>query len=173
MYRLSLIGMYLAAIVAANLLVATFGPAVSIANALVFIALDLTARDRLHEAWHGRGMAWKMAALIAGGSLLGWALNANAGPIALASFVAFAVSASLDALSYHLLREKAYLVKVNGSNVISAAADSLIFPALAFGFPLLWPIVVGQFLAKLIGGAVWSIILRPRRRAILLSCGES
>ena len=45
-----LIGMYLAAIVAANLSVAAFGLAVSIANAFIFIALDLTSRDRLHEA---------------------------------------------------------------------------------------------------------------------------
>ena len=63
-----LIGAYLAAIVAANLSVATFGPAVSVANAFVFIALDLSSRDRLHEAWTGRGLAWRMAALIASGS---------------------------------------------------------------------------------------------------------
>lgn len=154
-----LIGMYLAAIVTANLLVAALGPAVAIANAFVFIALDLTSRDRLHEAWSGRGLAWKMAALIAAGSLLSYALNANAGPIALASFVAFAVSAALDTIVYALLHEKAYLVKVNGSNVVSAAADSLIFPALAFGLPLLWPIVAGQFAAKLIGGALWAWVL--------------
>ena len=149
-----LIGAYLAAIVAANLSVATFGPAVSVANAFVFIALDLSSRD---------GLAWRMAALIASGSALSYLLNRSAGPIALASLVAFAASASVDALAYHLLRERAYLVKVNGSNVVSAAVDSLVFPALAFGLPLLWPIVVGQLAAKVIGGAAWSWLLRPRR----------
>lgn len=158
----ALVGMYLAAIVAANLLVTAFGPAISVANALLFIGLDLTARDALHEAWAGRGLVWKMGALIAAGSLLSYALNAAAGPIALASFVAFFVSASLDAAAYAMLRERAYLVKVNGSNVVSAAADSLIFPALAFGLPLLWPIVLGQLAAKLCGGFVWSLILRRR-----------
>src|SRR5690242_264188 len=100
--------MYLAAIVAANLTVAWFGPSVVIVNAFVFIALDLTSRDRLHEAWHGRGLEWKMAALIASGSLLSWLIDGAAGPIALASFVAFAVSAALDTLIYTLLRDRAY-----------------------------------------------------------------
>jgi uncharacterized PurR-regulated membrane protein YhhQ (DUF165 family) len=163
-----LIVIYLVAIVAANLLVAAFGPAVSIANAFLFIGLDLTTRDALHEAWRGRGLPWRMAALIAAGSVLSWLLNANASPIALASFVAFAGSATADALVYAALRDRAPLIRVNGSNVVSAAVDSLIFPALAFGLPLLWPIVLGQFVAKTIGGALWSVLLpllpRQRRR---------
>lgn len=159
-----LVGMYLAAIVAANLSVATFGPAVTIPIAFLFIALDLTARDRLHEAWAGRGLLWKMGALIGAGSALSYLLNASVGPIALASFVAFAVSAALDTLMYQLLHERTYLIKVNGSNLVSAAADSLIFPTLAFGGFLPW-IVLGQFIAKVVGGAVWAWVLRPERRA--------
>jgi queuosine precursor transporter len=157
-----IIALYLSAIVAANLLVAAFGPAISILNAFVFIALDLTARDRLHEAWRGEGLAWKMAALIGAGSALSYLLNVNTGPIALASFVAFGVAATLDALCYHLLRGRDYLVKVNGSNVVSAAADSLFFPLLAFGLPLLWPVVVGQFIAKVFGGFLWAWMFRAK-----------
>ena len=160
-----LIGMYLAAIVAANLSVAAFGPGVTIVNAFVFIALDLTARDRLHEAWRHSGLAWKMAALIATGSGLSYLLNAAAGPIALASLVAFGVSAAIDALCYHLLRGRAYLVKVNGSNVVSAAANSIIFRTLAFGALLPW-VVFGQFVAKVAGGAIWAWLLRPKRREV-------
>ena len=156
-----LIGMYLAAIVCANLSVAAFGPSISIVNAFLFIALDLTAGDRLHEAWRHNGLVWKMALLIASGSILSYALNASAGRIALASFVAFGLSAALDRMSYHLLRDRAYLVKVNGSNLVSALADSLIFPTLAFGALLPW-IVVGQFAAKVAGGAIWAYLLRPR-----------
>lgn len=162
-----LVGLYLTAIVAANLLVATFGPAISIACAFLFIGLDLTSRDQLHEAWRGRRLVWKMAALIAAGSLLSWLLNRSAGPIALASFVAFAAAASVDALSYHLLRQRTYMLKVNGSNVLSAAVDSVIFPALAFGLPLLWSIVVGQFVAKVCGGLVWSVLLRYRQHSAI------
>jgi hypothetical protein len=156
-----LVSLYLAAIVAANLSVVAFGPPIVIVNAFVLISLDLTARDRLHAAWHNQGLAWKMTALIASGSLLSYALNASAGPIALASFVAFAVAAALDTLGYHLLRQRAYLVKVNGSNLVSAAADSLIFPTLAFGSFLPW-IVLGQLVAKVAGGAIWAYLLRPR-----------
>jgi uncharacterized PurR-regulated membrane protein YhhQ (DUF165 family) len=56
---------------------------------------------------------------------------------------------------------------VNGSNVVGAAADSLIFPALAFGWPLLWSVVLGLFVAKVAGGFLWSLILVVplRRRA--------
>lgn len=156
------ITMYLVAIILANLSVATFGPSVSIINAFLFIGLDLTARDKLHEQWQGRGLVWKMLLLIASGSALSWILNRDAGSIALASFIAFSCAASVDTLLYHLLRERVYLLKVNGSNVASAAVDSLIFPALAFGFPLLWGIVVGQFLAKVVGGFLWSLILQHR-----------
>lgn len=154
-----LIALYLAAIVAANLLVVTLGPQIAVLNAFLFIGLDLTTRDALHEAWRGPGLAWKMAVIIAAGSILSYALNRDAGQIALASFVAFGASASLDAATYALLGDRAYLIKVNGSNIVGALVDSIIFPALAFGLPLAWPIVAGLFVAKVIGGAVWSIVL--------------
>ena len=160
-----LITLYLAAIVLANLSVAQFGPTVAVVNAFIFIGLDLTARDKLHEAWVGMLLWPKMLGLIATGSILSWLLNANAGPIALASFVAFFLSGLVDALVYSLLHSKAYLVKVNGSNLVSAAVDSLVFPALAFGWPLLWGIVLGQFVAKVAGGFVWSIVLAGWKRA--------
>lgn len=157
-----LIALYLTAIIAANLLVAQFGPSVSILNAFLFIGLDLTARDGLHERWHGKQLWWKMVLLIGAGSLLSWLLNRNAGPIALASFVAFAGAGVADTLVYWLLGDKARLVKMNGSNVVSAAVDSFLFPVLAFGLPILWPIVAGQFIAKVLGGFVWSVILTRR-----------
>jgi len=151
--------MYLIAIVAANLLVVQFGPSIAVLNAFLFIGLDLTARDQLHEQWHGKGLVWKMTLLIATGSALSWFLNRNAGQIALASFVAFACAGLADALVYQILGEKARMLKINGSNVVSAGVDSVVFPALAFGFPLLWPVMIGQFAAKVLGGFVWSVVL--------------
>lgn len=148
--------MYLGAIIIANLTVTQFGPSIAVINAFLFIGLDLTARDRLHEEWRGKRLWLKMAALIGAGSLLSWLLNRDAGQIALASFVAFAGAGFADTLVYQLLGKKARLVRVNGSNVVSAAVDSILFPALAFGFPLLWPIMLGQFVAKTTGGALWS-----------------
>ena len=157
-----LAGLYLAAIVAANLIITQFGPSATIVTAFLFIGLDITARDRLHESWNGRGLWPKMAALIASGSLLSWLVNRNAGPIALASFIAFAASGAADTLTYHALRHRPWFVKVNGSNAVSAAVDSLIFPTLAFG--LLLPFVVlGQFVAKVAGGALWAVIMKSLR----------
>ena len=70
--------LYLAAIVAANVTVALWGPAVSVLNAFLFIGLDLSCRDVLHERWAAgsRASLWgKMALLIgAGGLLSAWCI---------------------------------------------------------------------------------------------------
>lgn len=158
-----LITLYLVAIVAANLLVAQFGVAVVIFNAFVFIGLDLTTRDALHEHWQGKHLWRNMLLLIGTGSALSALLNWNAAPIAFASFVAFACAGIADAMTYQLLGDKSKLLKMNGSNVIAAGVDSILFPALAFGFPLLIPVMLGQFAAKVFGGFVWSLWLQGER----------
>ena len=97
------VAIYLGAIVLANLLITAFGPDAVIPVAFLLIGLDLTARDQLHEAWRNDNLVLKMGALIAVGSILSWLLNRNAGPVAVASFVAFAATATVDALVYHRL----------------------------------------------------------------------
>lgn len=159
MKNYTLIGMYLIAIVAANLLATRFGAAVTIINAFLFIGLDLTARDGLHDAWHGKHLWTKMAGLIATGSILSWLLNRNAGQIAIASFASFALAGAFDTLSYHLLGDKARLLRINSSNVVSAAVDSIAFPLFAFGWPPSLVVVAGQFVAKVAGGLLWSLVL--------------
>ena len=150
------VAIYLAAIVAANLTIVWFGPGWSIVNAFLFIGLDLTLRDTLHESWRGRGLLPRMTVLIAAGSLISFALNADAGRIGVASFVAFAVAASLDGVIYHRTGS------VTKSNVGGAAADSILFPTIAFGgFPI--GIILGQFAAKVIGGEVWRRVLAYRK----------
>jgi queuosine precursor transporter len=159
--------LYLVAIVLANLTVAAWGPPIVIFNAFLFIGLDLTARDYLHDAWRGNKLLLKMGGLIASGSILSWLLNRDAGQIALASFVAFAAAASVDTLVYHLMGKYPRWLRINGSNVPSAFTDSLVFPTLAFG-AFLWPIVIGQFAAKVLGGFVWSLLFRwwDRRQVV-------
>jgi hypothetical protein len=161
-----LVGLYLAAIVVANISVALFGPSVVIVNALVLIGLDITARDALHEQWHGRYLWPKMAALIIAGSLLSWLLNRNAGPIALASCIAFALSSLADTAVYAALGRWSWFTRVNGSNIVSAAVDSVVFVSLVFGVWLPW-IVLGQWLAKVVGGACWAYVLRRRRAGLV------
>lgn len=150
--------MYLTAAVLANLSSAFFGAYASILNAFLFIGLDLTARDKLHDVWQGRYLWLKMFLLIAAGSVISYLLNRNAGMIAVASLAAFGVAGVVDAIVYQYLHDKKWMVKVNGSNIFSALADSLVFPTIAFGgfLPL---IVLGQFTAKVAGGFIWSWII--------------
>ena len=155
---MSLVIVYLAAIVLANLSVATFGPAASIANSFLFIGLDLTTRDALHDRWHDDHLVLRMAGLIVVGGVISYALNARAGQIAVASTVSFALAAATDFVVYRALGSRSYMVRVNGSNIPSAAVDSLVFPTIAFGsfLPL---VVLGQFAAKVAGGFMWSVVL--------------
>jgi len=153
--------MYLTAIVLANLSVAYFGVGATIINAFLFIGLDLTSRDKLHDAWKGNNLLIKMGLLIASGSLLSWVMNKNAGMIAIASFVSFVIAGVIDTIVYHFLFNKSKMIKINGSNIFSALADSIVFPTIAFG--VFMPIVIlGQFIAKLTGGFVWSLLLTKK-----------
>ena len=151
--------LYLSAVIAANLSVAAFGPPSVYVNAFLFIGLTLTTRDRLHEYWRGKHLFIKMGALILAGALLSWLVNRNAGAVALASVIAFLAAECIDTFAFYLLRHRSWMVRVNGSNVPSALVDSLVFPTIAFGsfFPA---VVVGQFVAKFIGGFVWSLVIR-------------
>ncbi len=154
--QMAAVGAYLAAIVAANLTLVWFGPRWSIINAFLFIGLDLTLRDKLHDSWKGRGLWPRMLTLIAAGSVISYALNADAGRIGIASFLAFAVAATLDAIVYNRTGS------ITKSNVVGAAADSLIFPIVAFGgFPV--AIILGQFVAKVFGGEVWKRVIARRK----------
>lgn len=158
-----LVGAYLAAIVAANLTVAKWGPQMAVYNAFAFIGLDLATRDALHDMWRGR-LIRNMAALIAAGSALSYAagLWLGSGPfvgrIAVASAVAFAAAASSDALAYHALRNRPWYERANQSNLVGAAVDSVVFAALwPFGFH--FAVVFSMFAAKVAGGVVWSFAL--------------
>ena len=156
-------GIYIAALVVANLLVAWLGPWFSPINAFVLIGLDLSLRDKLHEQWENDRLWLKMGGLIAVASGLSYLLNPAAGAIALASFVAFALAMTADTIAYHFLRKKSWMIRSNGSNVAGAAVDSIAFPTIAFGGFML-EIVVLQFLAKLMGGGVWSYLLKKGDR---------
>lgn len=154
-----IVGAYLAAIIAANLAAAAFGPGATVVSAFVLIAFDLTARDALHDRWRGRWLWPRMAGLIVAGGALSFVVNVGAGQIALASLLAFTLAGVVDAVVYQACRSLPWLARSNVSNVASSVVDSLVFPTVAFGafLPL---IVAGQIVAKIGGGAVWSLVLR-------------
>jgi hypothetical protein len=150
------ISIYIAAIVAANLSVASFGPAVTPINAFFLIGLDLSLRDHLHERWRGNQLALRMGGLLLAAGAISFALNPASGRIAIASVIAFVVSNAIDAMVYQLLIKRGYLARSNGSNAAGALVDSALFPTIAFG-SVMPAIVVAQFAAKLVGGFFWSI----------------
>lgn len=155
--RIVLIAVYIAAMVTANLLVWWLGPWFSPINAFVLIGLDLTMRDVMQERLN-RG---QLASVIIAGGLITWLVNPAAKQIALASATAFILAALADWLAYSLLRSRPWLVRSNGSNVVGAAVDSVVFPTLAFGVFL--PAVIAlQFAAKVAGGAIWSLAIQPK-----------
>lgn len=146
---------YISAICAANYSVSMFGPAITPVNAFLLIGLDFVIRDKLHERI---GIA-RMLALVAVAGAISFAINPSTDMIAIASVSAFALASVTDATVYQALIRKPWLVKSNGSNVASSAVDSIAFPLIAFGAFLPW-VVVGQFSAKVFGGAIWAWILR-------------
>jgi hypothetical protein len=152
-------GIYIAALVAANLLVAWLGVWFSLVNAFVLIGLDLSLRDKLHDLWDGDKLPIKMGGLIATASIVSYAINPATGMIAFASLAAFSLSMVADTLVYRYFKDKEWMIRVNGSNIAGSAVDSVVFPTIAFG-GLMLEIVALQFIAKVGGGYIWSRIFK-------------
>lgn len=153
---------YAVAMIAANLLVATFGPSVTAINAFLLIGLDLTLRDWLHF----RLKTWQMGGLIIGTGLITYALNPASEMIAVASAVSF-LAASIVDWAIFVKITGSWIKRANVSNTAGAAVDSLLFPTIAFG-ALMPEIVALQFVAKVSGGAVWSYVLEKKLKHELL-----
>lgn len=145
---------YASACVLANLIVFALGPWVSPFNSFFLIGLDLALRDFLHM----RLSRVQMAMLILASGGITWLLNPAAGIIAVASATAFTASALIDWTVFAKVTGT-WLKRSNFSNVAGAAVDSLLFPTIAFGTFL--PHIIGlQFIAKVAGGGLWSLVLR-------------
>lgn len=151
---------YIAALCAANALIAWLGPWVSVFNSFVLIGLDLALRDRLHDRYGFAVVVW--ISVVAG--IASYALNPAAGSVALASSLSFTMAAIADGGVYQRLMRHRWLVKSNTSNAAGAAVDSLLFPLIAFG-AFMPAITAGQFLAKVAGGFGWSLLLRRNATA--------
>jgi hypothetical protein len=148
---------YIAALVIANLLVATIGPWFSVVNSFVLIGLDLTLRDKLHDKWEGNPI--KIGGLIVVAGVISYLLNPASGQIAIASVVAFTLSMAVDSFVYQKLKSQPWEKRATGSNIAGAAVDSLAFPTIAFG-GLMPEIVAMQFASKVVGGFIWTKLIK-------------
>lgn len=157
-----LILLYLVAIILANLSAMYFGPSATIINAFLLIGLDLAVRDSLHDKWE-KQIAAKMPLLIVSGSLLSMIININAWHIAVASMAAFGLSETIKTLFYIGLKRKSRIYRAGVANIFASAVDSTVFPTLAFGELMIW-VVLGQFVAKVAGAMIWSLLLpKPKQ----------
>lgn len=148
-----LIALYAAAIIAANLLVAQFGPSITPLNAFFLIGLDLALRNYLQL----KMTKPQMGLMIIGTGALSYAVNPATGMIAVASGVAFTLAALTDWLTFNTVGGR-WMVRNLAGNSAGALVDSVVFPTLAFG-ALMPEIVALQFFAKVAGGTVWGFLI--------------
>jgi len=164
MIQAALIFSYLGMAVAGNLVASAFGPWATPFIGFFAIGFDLTMRDVLHQGWQERGVLRRnMGALIATGSLLTVVINHHASRIAIASTVAYSMEATASTIVYWMMFSKARLVKMNTANCVGGMVDSVVFPTIAFNrwMPM---VVITQWGAKFLGGAIWAFIVVWMRR---------
>lgn len=151
-----LITTYLFSIVIANTSVGFFGASALPYTAFFLIPFDLTCRDILHERW-GNNWKGKMFLLIGSGSLLSYALNTKNANIAIASFCAFALAGTVDAIVFNSCKHLKRVYRINISNWFSSFVDSFTFQIVAYGV-FSKSITASQTLSKFIGGIIWSLL---------------
>lgn len=154
--KLLAVVIYPSAMVAANLSVAAFGSIVIPINSFLLIGMDLTLRDwlQIHIS------RWSMLILIGVSGLLSYLLNPASGRIAVASFVAFTVSAIIDCFVFTIAKGS-WLRRVNTSNSAGAITDSLLFPTIAFG-TFMPTVVLLQVATKIAGGSFFAWLLNKK-----------
>lgn len=144
---------YIAAMVAANLSIAYFGPESAPVNAFLFIGFDLAMRDWLQ----GEVKPGTMVALIIVASIITYVTVPGSERIAVASALAFLLAGSCDYASFTFAGGP-WLRRSNISNLVGAAVDSVAFTTIAFG-AVMPDIILLQFCAKVAGGSIWSLAL--------------
>lgn len=140
------------------------GQLASVIDSFFGIGLVIVLRARLHDIWRPRPdftpllAGFRMATLIALGALCTLAVNSHSPQVALGSGVAFIVANMVAGVVYEAGRSREWFWRMAASAVVFAAADSVIFPPIAFG-RYTWWVVVGQFFAKIGGAVVWAWVL--------------
>ncbi|MFO1144524.1 MAG: VUT family protein [Amaricoccus sp.] len=163
--------LYLATIPAANWMIGNFGTTcvpqgpclvpvgfgLTAPSGVLLIGIALVLRDLVHR---DLGARWAAAGVVAGSAL---SFVIAPPELALASFVAFAVSEALDQAVYTPLRHRRLVLAVIASGVVGAVADSALFLWLAFGS---LDHITGQVVGKLwmVGAAAGFLWLRSQRR---------
>jgi uncharacterized PurR-regulated membrane protein YhhQ (DUF165 family) len=150
--------LYIAAVVAANLLVKHYGPQAAPAIAFVAVAAVLIFRDRFADLVGSRTTSQILqAALIGVGAIATYLLNSDAALIAKASVIAFVASELTEQVLYLLMRNRPWMERAPWAAVPAALVDSVLFITIAFGFSF-W-IIAAQFGCKVGGAYLWANVI--------------
>ena len=155
------ISIYLAALVAANFIVFEYGKTGLIFTAIFLIPFDFVLRAWFHESWKGKQLFARMCVLIATAGVVTYAFNPDTKTIALASMGAFILAQASASIFYQAFIKRGLFLKVNGSDLVGIAIDSLIFQELAFG-AIDFQISLSQTLLKFVGGLFWFWVIFKR-----------
>lgn len=128
---MTLVGLYLAIIVVANLLVYFFGQPVLVVTAVALVPVDFAIRTRLQERWKDDRMWIRLLLLLMAGGVLTVLTTPNAHRVAIASVSAFSVSSLCGTIIYASL-SCAKPWRRAWSLTGMALADSVVFPWIAF-----------------------------------------
>lgn len=163
--EVGLVTLFVAAMAAANLAIAAFGPWFLPVTAFVSVGIVLVSRDYLHDVWRDRwgGGFWpRMLAMIGTAALLAYLVDSSSGRIALASVCALIGAALVETATFQAVVERRWMTRSNLSNAAGALADSIIFPVVAFGFGFegLALLVLTQAATKAAGGLFWATVAR-------------
>ena len=149
---------YLISIVFGNLLVFWLGRWGILLTSFIFIPFDFVIRCYIHEKFRQKKLYLILFGIISAGGLLTFACNYNAGPIAIASVVGFALAGISGSIFYQNTIKKHTFLKVNGSDLLAIVVDSITFQIIAFG-SINVGIITLQILIKAAGGFLWYYIL--------------
>jgi uncharacterized PurR-regulated membrane protein YhhQ (DUF165 family) len=158
---------YIAAIVAANVLTSHFGlvpvgfglfvPAGTYAAGFALLARDFVQR--------AGGVAWVFVGIAIGGVLSWWLASPG---LALASVAAFTVAELADLAIYTPTeRRRGFVAGALASNAVAAPIDTWVFLTIA-GFPLTWQTFAGQMIGKLFWATLIPLLIYVGGRRALL-----
>lgn len=157
--------LWLAAFVAANLLVNHFGAYGLWVSSFLLIPFDFVCRCLFHETWTGRRLVMNLTALTILSGCITFLINNGALNIALASFLGFAAAQLGAGIFYQRNKNKSWFYKVNISDLVAIVFDSVVFQLVGFGTLNIY-VTTGQVIIKFLGGLMWYFILKKHFHAL-------
>jgi len=156
---------FLAAFVAANLIVKHFGQYGLWFSSALLIPFDFVARCVIHEKYKGYKLVLVLFALTLCAAAVTVAFNWNALNIAAASICGFAAAQLGAGAFYQGNIKRSLFIKVNISDLIAICLDSVIFQIVAFS-SFNPTVTLGQIVIKFLGGLFWYFVLFRKREKI-------